>query len=358
MAAPSWQELYDIFKAELVAQRPDLKVNDGDITDMLGAGGASMGDWVIGYLNKLFKDTYVDGAREDALTTLADDHWGIERLAASSATATVTFTRSSSVASTDIPAGTRVATAKDTDGNEIVFVVDDDTTLGIGTLSSAIPCTAEEPGLAGNVAAATIIRVLDVLDQTFTCTNAAAAAGGSAEETDDELRDRIRGFNSTLRRGTIAALEYGARTVAGVKFATASEDSGGATTVFVSDADGNSTAGMVSDVEDELENWRAAGSVVNVTGGTVYTLTPITITLTVRTGVDVAAITANVKSAIKARLDKLKIGEVCQRAIIAQAALNVDIDNITGCVVVAPGADVTPTSSQVIRTTTSDISVS
>jgi hypothetical protein len=209
------------------------------------------------------------------------------------------------------------------------------------------------------VAAGAINRVVStIFDSTIAVTNSAVTVGGGEEETDEELRERIRSFSTTLRRGTLAALEYGALQVATVSQSTAVEDSTtGLTTVYVTDASGASNAAMVADVVDELENWRAAGSLVTVTGGSLYTLNPIQITLSVRTGVDTAAIAADVKDAIVARIARLKIGETCRREIIQQAALNVDPDNITGCTVVLPAADVDPADNQVIRTLAAYITV-
>jgi hypothetical protein len=355
-AAPSWNDYFVLGKTEAQSVRPDLTFEEGSISEMVTVSGASMADLLTGTAALLAKATYLDGAEGDDLTTLADDHWGIIRQDAVGSTVTVRFTRSNTTATVTIPAGTRVATQKDALGNEIIFVTDDDTNVNAGVATADIPCSCTLGGISGNVAISTVNRVLDTLTPPFTCTNLGAAVGGADQESDDDLRDRVRGYASTLRRGTIAALEFGAKEIAGVAKASAVEDASGLITIYVSDADGNSDAGMVSDVEDELEDWRAAGSVVNVVGATVYDLTGVSITLVVRTGVDTVAIASKVKAAIVARVNKLRIGETCQRAIIQQAALNVD-DNITGCTVISPGADVDPADNEVIRTEAAEITV-
>jgi hypothetical protein len=315
---------------------------------------------MVGYAAEKFRATYVDGARGDDLTTLASDHFGIERNEAVHAIGSVTFTRAvaNGIAGT-ISAGTVVATTKDANGVEVRFLTDADVSyLAAETGSKSASVTAESGGKAGNVAATKINRIITSLWDTLTVSNPAATAGGTEEETDEALRERVRSFSATVRRATLAALEYGAKQVPQVQVATASQDATGLVTVYVSDADGASNADMVADVTAELANWAAAGTTYQVLGAVVYTLTPITITLAVRTGMDVAAIAAAVKSAIVARVGKLRIGETCTRAAIQQAAMNVDIDNITGVTVVAPAADVVPAANQVIRTSTGAITVS
>ena len=171
------------------------------------------------------------------------------------------------------------------------------------------------------------------------------------------MRERARAYSTTLRRATLAAIEHGAKEGAAVYSATAVEDAGGIVMVYCTDVDGNSNAGMVADVLLELDEWRAAGVVVNVVGGSLYTLTPIILSLQVRVGVDTQALVAAVKTAIVARLDRLKIGETAYRSAIQAAALNVNV-NILGCTVTTPAADVVPGDQQMIRTTAGDIQVS
>lgn len=359
--APSAQELYDLAKSEGVARRPDLQVLPGDVSDMIFWAIATGADRVVGLAAERFRATYVDGARGDDLTTLASDHFGLSRVEAVQAIGSVSFTRANgpSAPAGTILTGTVVATTKDANGLEIRYTTDSDQAWLLGeNTTKTVSVTAETGGKSGNVNTGEINRIISSLFDTFTVNNAAITAGGSEAESDAELRERIRGFSSTQRRGTLAALEFGAKQVPAVKVATASQDGTGLVTVFVSDADGNSNADMVADVSAELINWIAAGATVQVVGAVVYILTPITLALQVRTGVDIVSITSAVKASVVSRLAKLRIGETATRAAIQQAAMNVDIDNIIGVTVVAPAADVVPTSSEVIRTTAGDVSVS
>jgi uncharacterized phage protein gp47/JayE len=351
MAAPTLQELYDIFKAEAQLRRPDLTYQVGDISEMMSFGSAAVGDRIIGHAAELVRDTFIDGATGDALTTLVDDHGNIQRNSGSFATGTVTFTRSVTAAAVTIDAGTHVATSKTAAQNEVQFTTDSDLTLGIGVASGSVTVTAVDIGTAFNVAATLVNRIIDPLDEDgFTVSNAAVTAGGSAQETDEALRERFR--NSLVARGgpgTLQGLETGALSVSGVAFATAVEDATGLVFIYVTDASGGSTAPMVANVTSELEsNWAAAGAAWSVVGGALSTQ-PITLSVTARVGVDTNALTDQIKDAVTARCAKLKIGETLYRSMIRSAVMAVDPNNIQEVTVTVPATDVAPSANNVIR---------
>ena len=329
MAAPTAQDLYDIGLSEALMRRPSMAFRPGDVSDMVLWGAAVIGDRLVGYTADRFKATYVDGARQADLTTLADDHWSIVRLDAAKASGTLTFTRPGTPGSVfNLATGTVVATQRDALGNEVRYATLAPLSWGSGVGGSQnVSAEAETGGRAGNVAAATITRVVTTLTEAITVTNAAAFTGGSAEETDAELRERIRLFPATIRRGTLAALEYGALQVAAVKRSRAVEDSTGAVNLYVTDIDGNSTAAMVAAVVVEIEEWRAAGSLVTIVGGLLLEV-DVQVALTVRSGVAVASLLANVTQAVESRMTKYTIGEVVYRSAIQAAIRNVDPYNI------------------------------
>jgi uncharacterized phage protein gp47/JayE len=346
-----FEDYYDLGKAEMLIRRPDLFLNEGDVSDFLVAAGAAMADKNDQQANALAAKTYLDTAIGDDLTTLADDHWGIQRQAANAATVTLTFTRPTALAGGGtISAGAVIATDKDANGEDIRFTLDANVVFGGADLSKTGAATAEIAGISGNVDAGTITNIIDIIwDSTIVVTNAAVAVGGAEQESDEALRERVREYPSTLRRGTLAALEYGAKSVPGVAVATATEDVvTGIVTVYVTDASGNSNAQMVSDVEAELESWRCAGSVVTVLGGTVLTQA-ITVALTVRPTFDVVAMTTTIQDAIEERVNKLGIGETLYQTMIRTAVQNVRIDEILNVTVSAPASDLTPSANQVIR---------
>jgi baseplate J-like protein len=355
--APSYQDLLDQFQAMAQSIRPELTFREGDITVAQQHGAAAMADAVLRYAIQAFRDTFIDGAEGDALTARVDDQLNLQRNPATSATVTARFTRTSGGGAGTIPIGTVIATAFDADGEEIRF---ETTTAAVVPLADNGPfdvqAEAVEVGRNGDVDAGTIVRIVSSLfDTSFSVTNVAAAGGGNEQETDQELRLRARNFYSTLRRGTLASLEAGALTVPAVRIAKATEDpTTGLVTVVVTDADGNSTLEMVSDVETELENWRAAGVIITVIGGTPLTI-DITFELNVADGVDAAVLVPLVAAALEAKVNKLRQGQILYEDQLTTAGCAVDPDGIESISFSSPTFDTdgaitpAPTSAQVIR---------
>lgn len=346
MAAPSWQEYYDLGKAEAIRRRPDLTFGVGDITEMLMAGAGAMADHLTGFFARRIKATFLDGARGDDLTVLADDHWAVLRKRAVQASGSVTFTRAALTGpSGTIAIGTVVGTSQDSLGQLVEYTLNSALSWALNEQGpKSVDVTAIYPGTAGNVAAGKVVNISTPLFDTFTVTNAARMVGGDVEETDNDLRERVRALPKALRRATLDAIEYGALLVPSVKRATAVDALDGAgnktgiVNLYVSDVDGGSSPGMLSDVRTELVNWAAGGIIVNVYGGVLQPVA-VAVTLTVRAGSDTQAIAAKVKLAIVARVAKLKIGESLYPDEIATAVRNVD-DNIRNVTVTNPATAV------------------
>lgn len=359
--APTFDDYFQAGRVEAINRTPALTFDDGDITEMEQAAAAAMADHLTEYTASRVKATFLDGAFGDDLTTLADDRYGIQRQPANAATVVVAFTRAAGGTTGTIPEGTVVATQKDSLGNEVQFTTDADQGYSSGDLTRNINCTASDAGVGGNVAIGTINRLVTTgLFAGFTVTNAARAAGGADEEDDDSLKDRCRQFYSTLRRGTLAALEYGAKSVDGVANASAFEPGDGTVTLFVSDASGNSSPTLIANVVTEEENWRAAGVMLNVIGGSVVVLTGIDISLTLRAGVVVSQ--ADVQNAVTGRIAKLKIGEDLSPTLIKNAVASVDPDGILEVTVNSPAGTVSTVDgsgrrSIVLRTIPANITV-
>lgn len=363
MAAPSFEDLFNLGKAEAILKRPALGVRTGDITEMLISGAAAMADRLIGWFAERISATFLDGAQGDDLTLLAADHWAIQRREATKAVATVTFNRAGADATPQtIAIGSTVASAVDSQGNDVRYLTTSAATWGISENGDkTVNVEAVTAGLAGNLADADLITRLITTPPaggTYTITASTLPAGGAEEESDDELRDRVRLYPSTLRRGTIAALEYGAKSTEEVAVAKANaiQDSSGLVTVYVSDASGNSTGDTVavgpSIVADgtmtkyvaiELYDWACAGALVNVTGGAVQTV-DIDIVLSVKIGVDVNQLVADIQDSVESRVNKLNIGDTLYLSDIISAVKAVDPDNIVNVEITDPLVNTVPTT--------------
>jgi uncharacterized phage protein gp47/JayE len=342
MATPSFDDLYNLGKAEMLLRRPDLFINEGDVSDVILNAAAAMADKAIGESVANLRKTFLDTASGDDLTTLVQDHFNLIRAPATLAFGALAFTRTSGpLLAGTIPAGTVVATSFDANGKRVEVTTDAAIAwIAAETGTKTVEATCTVTGPEGNVAANTLVNIIsNLFDTTFTVTNLAVFAGGNDEEPDSDLRNRAKNYSSTLRRGTLAALEFGALQVPEARNATAVEETlSGLVTVYVSDENGNSNAQLISDVEDELENWRCAGTVVDVQGGVLVTQN-ISITVGARIGFDLDAVKPDIEAAIEESINKLKIGDDLYHDLIQSAVRAIDPENIVSVTVVTPAAN-------------------
>lgn len=368
-SAPSFDDFANLGKAEAILKKPLLGLRVGDISEMIISGAAAIADRLIGWFAERIAATFLDGAQGDDLTLLAADHWAIQRRDATKAIATVTFTRAGADATAqNIPIGSTVATTKDSQGNDVQYVTTALASWGIsvnGTQTVAVQ--AVDTGLDPNLSASGLITRLISSPPpggAYTITASTQPAGGSDAESDPDLRDRVRNYPATLRRGTLSALEYGAKTLTAIAVAKASaiQDTSGIVTVFVSDASGNSTGttktvspllvddgSMTAKVAIELYNWACAGAFVEVTGGAVQTVN-ISVAIAVKLGVDIQQLITDIQNSISARVGKLNIGATLFLSDIISAVKAVDPDNIVNITMLNPAVDTVPsTPGNIIR---------
>lgn len=366
--APSFEDLVVDGKAEAQVRKPDLSFYDGDYSTAMIYGGAAMADRTIEYGTQLFKATFLDTAFGSDLDTLAADRYNLTRIPASKATVVLSFSRTSGGDAGTIPTGTEVKTVQTTAGTQVSFITDSDIIVGAGNNGPfTVNATAVEFGPDGNVAAATLTQVGTLFD-TFTVTNAAAAAGGNDAETDELLRYRCRLFYQTLRRGTIDALEFGAKQVASVRFVAVVEDEDTyQVSVIVADEDGGSNLEMISDVEVELIDWQCVGVPVTVYGSTPLTV-DMALSLEYVAGFDLDAVSATIIEAVENRLDAAKPGETVTLDQIVAAVISlypaelrkVNFTSITGnsvsLFVDGEAVDIEPTTYQKVKAGTITVS--
>lgn len=347
---PAWQDLYDVGKATLQARRPSLVVEEGDVSDAIIAGTATCGSSIIAYANRRFKACFLDGAHGADLTALAFDR-GVTRDTGSEAIGTYTISRPTvGLGAGTIVEGTRVATEPDDTGAFATYTLDEDVVFGALDLTKDVQATCTAVGKIGNVAEDQILRFLDnVFDPSLVISNDERFVGGIEEESDAELRDRVRGFFLTQARGTIDALIFGSRQVPGVDRVTVVVDDSGLITVYVADAEGNSNAAMVAAVALELESWRDAADLLYVTGGVILSVS-VDLTLTVKSNTQVATLLDRVRQAVVSRLSLLNPGETLYRDMISAAVREVDKDAILSVQIVTPAANLTPETNELIRT--------
>lgn len=133
------------------------------------------------------KQSLLKYARGDVLDAIADGADCV-RLPATKATTVVKYTFKNATTDIIIPAGTRVATASGK-----YFETSTDTEVMHGTSDVSIPAVACESGAEYNGYLENSISVMvDPVSYAVSVTNTDTTAGGTDEETDDALRERIR----------------------------------------------------------------------------------------------------------------------------------------------------------------------
>lgn len=133
----------------------------------------------------------------------------VERLAPAAAGCTVRFTLVPGHGAILIPAGTRVAGSN----SKIIFEIPDDVAVPAGINQVDILVTAQTEGKSGNgYAAGTITKILDPLAFVSAVQNLDVSGGGADEETDGQLRERVRLAPSQYScAGSRGAYEYHAK---------------------------------------------------------------------------------------------------------------------------------------------------
>lgn len=344
--APSFDDLVDLGRAEAKALRPDLKFYDGDVTEAQLHASAAMGDAILGWAAIQVRNLYFGGARGTDLDTIVMDKLGLARNPSTRSLGTLTFSRGAGPtgSSGTIPAGTQIATAVDINGSRVVVTTDTDLAVSTGAFSSNVGATAVVYGTAGNVSAGLLIFPVDAIlggDNTVSVTNAADFAGGNNSETDEAYSARARMLWQTQRRATLDAIEEGMLDVDTVAVAIAEEDeASGIVTLYVSDESGNSNGRMLYDVEVALQDWRAAGSVINVVGG-IKAMVQITVSVDdYERGFDVAAASSTIIDSVTTRINRLRVNQ------------DLTMDSLTTAVMAPYATAITSVSFPVIVVTT------
>lgn len=166
---------------------------------------------------------------------------GMTRKAATAAIGNVTITGAEN---TIIPAGTTVSTASlNNEDPAVAYQTTEEATIPIsGTVTVPIVCA--QTGTIGNTNPNTIILLGSTVVGIYSVTNEEAVSGGTDEESDEDLIDRIEEYDQTQGDsyiGNISDYKRWAMSVSGVGNAAIipAQDSSGLVTIVLTDANGN-----------------------------------------------------------------------------------------------------------------------
>lgn len=328
---------------------------EGSDINIVAASASAMGEETIRQLALRLAALFLATAEEEDLDRLVADRFSptIVRKTPAPATVPLTIDRSAGAfPAGTLPVGTQVRTALGT-----TFALQLAVSFALGEVGpKTVEAQALEAGTAGNVATGTITSFVQTpFDVNLRVTNDEPAAGGDDRETDASLRARAKDFFRTARRGTLAAIEFGALTVEGVRKATAIEltndlgEPNGYVQLFVSDAQGQANSLLVTAVRSALLEYRAAGVVVDVISGEpVYV--SIRYRLRFEAGIDSTEAFAAIQQGTLAAVNALRPRETLPVSLLFEIARSVPGVIVLEDAVQAPIGDLVPTGSQVIRT--------
>lgn len=164
---------------------------------------------------------------------------GLTRRAATAASGELTITGAES---TVIPAGSMFSTAAVNDQPSVDYITLEAATIpASGTVIVNIECT--QAGTVGNTGQNTIVLVAGRLTGITAVTNEGDVTGGTEEEDDESLKQRIAEYELSQRDsfvGSVADYKRWATSVPGVGSATviSAQDTSGLITIILTDANG------------------------------------------------------------------------------------------------------------------------
>lgn len=236
---------------------------------------------------------------------------GVTRLSAAPAECVIRFTLLAGHGNVTIPAGTRVSS---TDG-KAVFRTKENANVLVGINTVDVEADCDVPGIIGNgYTTGQISTILDPQAFLVSATNLAATAGGADQETDDNLRERIKlapaSFSNAGSRG---AYIYWAKTAnANIIDVAITQPVPGTVNIYPLMANGDETPTAVLDAVNEAcndEKVRPLTDTVNVLAPTRNTYS-LVVNLTLYTNAIqsdvVQQVTVNLNAFINEK--RLKLG--------------------------------------------------
>lgn len=298
------------------------------------------------------------GATGQDLDRLGYDRYQEPRKGASSALVNLAFARpTAALGGGTIPVGTLVQT-----GTGVQYVTTAPATFtALQTTGATATAQATQAGKTPQVAANQLTQFVNqaaLFDPTITVNNPAAAAGGEPTEDDDTYRNRLLSFWQAARRGTLAAIEFGALTVPGVVSANAVEalnpfgQPARVVVLYIADSSGVASQALADQVNVVLNDYRAAGIAV-IIATSIPQLVSITLSLTFLAGTDTAAVSQLVQAAVVGFVNSLPVNGpllLLQLGAILQRFASQGVVPTLSSIVI-PTGDLIPSVGQTLRTT-------
>jgi hypothetical protein len=275
----------------------------------------------------------------------------------------VTFYRdSATLGAGTVPIGTKLGTK-----TGIEYITTTTATFGATTTSANALVRSTQAGKAQQVGANAIRRILEpakLWDASLKVNNYLATAHAEDRELDSVFKERIRDFWRSARRGTLAAIAYGAKQVSGVESANAVEAlTAGAqparvVNLYLADSSGISSQAIGSDVQNSLMEWRAGGIAV-ITYTCNVQIQPIVYRLRFAAGISTAPIVEKIRAVTVEKVNTLGGNETLMRGMLFSV---LEMFKGSGLIpdqnsVVEPAGDIVPGVGFTIRTDMTNVTV-
>lgn len=345
----------------------------GSVTRAIVEATAQVVVWLEGLILLLLQTTRAATSSNADLDSWMLDY-GLTRLAATSSTGQVTFSRFTPTYQAVVPVGTVIQTA---DGTQQFTVIADTTqtaysaTLGgyviaAGISSAVATVQAVNTGTQTNALANTITALTQAIQYVDTVTNAAGFTNGIDTETDAAFRARFVTYINSLSKATKAAIGAAILAVKQGLVYTILENQtyagitqNGTFIVIVDDGSGTPPSSLLSSVSNAVDAVRPFTSTFYVYAPVVVNAT-VVMSITTATGYTHSALVTTVQTALLNYINTLPLGTSLTYSRLAQVAYDASpgVTNVTGVMLNGGTTDLAATSLQVIKSTAGSITVS
>lgn len=273
---------------------------------------------------------------------------GLERNEAQKAQGELRFYLDEASASdVDIPVGTIAMTA-----GLVSFVTTEAGVISAGDTYGDVATEALLEGSSGNVPAG-MIRTMSVAPVGVSyCDNVYAFVGGSEDEDDESLRERVLETYQRMPNGANSAYyEREAMEFDDVVAVNVIGRARGLCTVdvVISDATGEPDEALLTEVETYLQEQREIAVDVQVLAPTLIAMSP-SVNIEVSSAYDFDEVAALVQSALLGYFDGSILGESILRVKLGQ--LVYDVDGVENYEIVSPSADVIMAQGELAKVNT------
>ena len=372
MDLPTRQDLYEIARAELLAGNtllsPDEVDTEGSDAHAILQSIATLGSVLLRQMILATRPLRGTTAQGEELDEWAWDRFRMRRLPGTPSTTPLVFSRTDTAVDQEVPAGTSVS------GGGVTFLTIETGVLPAGDSEVTVDAVCTVAGVSGNVPAGTLQTIDDdIPGAELSVGQPEPAQGGADDEKTEAFRERVGQFWLSAQRGTLKALEYGARDDPSVAFAVAVEllhgdgTPAGPSEVLVSGADQQQlNPALVERVRERMEEWRCLGLPLQVVSAEPVEV-PITWRVAYRAGLPGGTTAARnrLRDATVAAVNSLRASETLEVAILYAAAKSVPgvivygPDRADGKApsLVEPAGDIVPETHQVLRTTRAKVTI-